>query len=108
MTVGVPDSSLKDWLKGKDVKIATDEGEAIGLAAGYYLAKGEPATVFMGSDGFCNALNPLTSLIIPYKIPMNLVIGVRGDLPQHKVMGKNVKKIAKLINLKDYCKITWL
>jgi len=93
MIVGVPDSKLKEWLKGKDYMIATDEGEAVAIGAGYYLATGKPATVFMGSNGFCNALDALTSLIIPYDISINLVIGVRGEQEHHEIMGREIYNI---------------
>lgn len=96
--VGVPDSKLKEYLKDKKYIVATNEGEAIGIATGYYLATGKSANVFMSADGFCNALNPLTSLVIPYQIEMNLIISKRTDEPQHKVMGEKVNQI-----MKDIC-----
>ena len=91
--VGVPDSKLKEYLKDKSYLVATNEGEAIGIATGYYLATGNSANVFMSADGFCNALNPLTSLVMPYQIEMNLIIAVRTDEPQHKVMGEKAVQI---------------
>jgi len=100
MIVGVPCSKLKKWLEGKDYLIAADEGEAVAIAAGYWLATGKPATVFMQSDGFANALNPLASLIIPYGIPINWVISVRTDGEQHEVMGKTIETLIELYDLK--------
>ena len=100
MITGVPDTKLKDWLKNKEYIIAANEGHAVGIAVGHYLATGETPTVFMQSDGFCNALNAVTSLVIPYEIPINWVISVRDDCPQHEVMGKNIHKILKLFNIK--------
>ena len=52
---GVPDSQLKafcDMLMekfgiGKQHVIAANEGAAVGLAAGHYLATGNPAVVYM-------------------------------------------------------------
>lgn len=110
MLAGVPDSSLKGWLKDQKEKaiITTDEGEAVGLAVGYYLAKSDTATVFMGSDGLCNALNAITSLIIPYGVPINLTIGIRADCPQHEVMGKHAKEILSIIGADRYCHITYV
>ena len=99
MIVGVPDSKLNKWLEGKEYLVATDEGEAVAIGVGYYLATGKRAQVFMGSNGFCNALDALTSLIIPYKIPMNLIIGIRVDEVQHQVMGEKVEEILKIFNL---------
>ena len=101
MIVGVPDSSLKNWLSDKAYVVASDEGEAVAIAAGRYLGSGLTATVFMSADGFCNALNPLTSLIIPYEIPVNWVIGVRTDTPQHEVMGRTIEQLIELYGLKE-------
>ena len=98
--IGVPDSSLKDWLKGNYI-VATDEGEAIGFAAGVYLATGKPETVFMGSNGFANALDAFTSLIMPYKIPINLVIGIRTDTEWHEVMGHEIHNILSDLDYDD-------
>jgi len=95
--VGVPDSKLNKWLEGKEYMIATNEAEAVAIATGYYLATGERATVFMSADGFCNAMNPLTSLVIPYQIEINFVIGMRTDEPQHIVMGEKVAEILHLL-----------
>ena len=92
MFVGVPDSKLKDI----DGIIASDEGEAVAMAAGYYLATGQAATVFLSADGFCNALNPITSLIIPYAIPVKWVISTGRQEPQHKVMSDTLEKLLNL------------
>lgn len=100
--VGVPDSLLKDWLAyisdtvpgGRHVT-AANEGNAIGIAAGYHLATGKVPCVYMQNSGLGNAVNPLTSLADPevYSIPMLLVIGWRGepgikDEPQHIKQGR--------------------
>ena len=92
MFVGVPDSKLKHI----DGIIASDEGEAVAIAAGYYLATGKPATVFLSADGFCNALNPITSLIIPYGIPVKWIISTGRQEPQHRVMSDTVDKLLEL------------
>ena len=99
--VGVPDSLLKsfcayltDTCVEKQV-IAANEGGAVALAAGHYLATGRPALVFMQNSGQGNAVNPLASLADPdvYAIPMVLLVGWRGepgvkDEPQHVKQGK--------------------
>ena len=99
---GVPDSLLKDFCayitdntpKEKNI-IAANEGNAIALAAGYYLATGKFGIVYMQNSGLGNAVNPLASLADQdvYSIPMLLLIGWRGepnakDEPQHVKMGK--------------------
>ncbi len=99
---GVPDSLLKDycaWVTahtepGRHV-ITANEGSAVALAAGHYLATGELTCVYMQNSGLGNTVNPLTSLADPavYGIPMLLVVGWRGepghqDEPQHVKMGE--------------------
>lgn len=99
--VGVPDSLLKSFCAyltdncGEDHVIAANEGGAVGLAAGHYLATGRPALVYMQNSGQGNAVNPLCSLADPdvYSIPMVLLVGWRGepgvkDEPQHVKQGK--------------------
>ena len=99
---GVPDSLLKnicayitDHCDAEHNIIAANEGAAVGLAAGHYLATGKPACVYMQNSGEGNVINPLASLTDPevYNIPVLLLIGWRGrpgvhDEPQHVKQGK--------------------
>ena len=99
---GVPDSLLKnlcayiaDHQGTENHIIAANEGGAIGLAAGYYLATGQIPVVYMQNSGIGNAVNPLMSLTDKevYNIPILLLIGWRGepgtkDEPQHIKQGK--------------------
>lgn len=99
---GVPDSLLKNFcavlsarLDSRHNIIAANEGGAVGLAAGHYLATGRPACVYMQNSGEGNAVNPLASLMDGdvYGLPALLVIGWRGepgvkDEPQHAKQGK--------------------
>ena len=100
---GVPDSLLKDFCAyvtdntepSRNI-ITANEGNAIAVAAGHYLATGRYGMVYMQNSGLGNAINPLTSLADPevYSIPMLLLIGWRAepgrhDEPQHVKMGKS-------------------
>ena len=98
---GVPDSLLKSFCacltetESANHVITANEGGAIGLAAGHYLATGKLACVYMQNSGQGNAVNPLLSLADPdvYSIPMVLLVGWRGepgahDEPQHVKQGK--------------------
>ena len=98
---GVPDSLLKNFCAyvtdhcGANHVIAANEGGAVGLASGHYLATGRMACVYMQNSGQGNAVNPLASLADPdvYSIPMLLLVGWRGmpgvhDEPQHVKQGK--------------------
>jgi len=99
---GVPDSLLKnicayitDHCDAEHNIIAANEGAAVGIAAGHYLASGKPACVYMQNSGEGNIINPLASLTDEevYNIPVLLLIGWRGrpgvhDEPQHVKQGK--------------------
>ena len=99
---GVPDSLLNDFclymtnnLMAKQHVMAANEGNAIGVAAGHYMATGKLPLVYMQNSGIGNATNPLLSLThdCVYGIPMLLVIGWRGDPSindhaQHKKQGE--------------------
>ncbi len=71
---------------------AASEGEAVGIAAGAWLA-GRQTVVMCQNSGLGNAVNPLTSLNRPFLIPTLLVTTWRGqpglkDAPQHEMMGE--------------------
>ena len=99
---GVPDSLLRnicayitDHCDAEHNIIAANEGAAVGIAAGHYLATGKPACVYMQNSGEGNIINPLASLTDEevYNIPVLLLIGWRGrpgvhDEPQHVKQGK--------------------
>ena len=99
---GVPDSLLKDFCvcvldhttSGNHI-IAANEGGAVALSCGHYLATGKISLVYMQNSGEGNAISPLVSLADPdvYSIPVLLLIGWRGepgekDEPQHVKQGK--------------------
>ena len=99
---GVPDSTLKQFCDGVQTYqgslkhyVTANEGAAVGLAIGSYLAAGKPACVYMQNSGIGNIVNPLASLANRdvYGIPMLFVVGWRGepgvkDEPQHVFQGK--------------------
>ena len=99
---GVPDSLLNDFclymtnnIPDSRHVMAANEGNAIGIAAGNYIATGNIPVVYMQNSGIGNAANPLLSLThdCVYGIPMILVIGWRGDPSindhaQHKKQGE--------------------
>ena len=112
---GVPDSLLKnlcayitDHADAAHNIIAANEGGAMGLAAGHYLATGQIPVVYMQNSGQGNIINPLASLTDPdvYNIPVLLVIGWRGkpgvhDEPQHVKQGKVTTGLLKVMGI-DY------
>ncbi|MBR6891733.1 MAG: phosphonopyruvate decarboxylase [Bacteroidaceae bacterium] len=112
---GVPDSLLKnlcayitDHADAKHNIIAANEGGAMGLAAGHYLATGQIPVVYMQNSGEGNIINPLASLTDKevYNIPVLLVIGWRGkpgvyDEPQHVKQGKVTTGLLNVMGI-DY------
>lgn len=112
---GVPDSLLKnicayisDNIDRKHNIIAANEGGAISLTAGHYLATGEIGCVYMQNSGEGNIINPLASLTDKevYNIPVLLLIGWRGrpgvhDEPQHVKQGKVTTSLLNIMGI-DY------
>lgn len=111
---GVPDSLLKDFCayimdnvaKERNI-IAANEGNAIALAVGHYLATKEIGLVYMQNSGLGNATNPLLSLVDPivYNIPVLLLIGWRGepgkkDEPQHIKQGEVTLGLLETMKIK--------
>jgi len=71
---------------------AANEGEAVAIAAGAWLA-GRKTVVMCQNSGLGNTVNPLTSLNFPFRIPTLMVVTWRGqpglkDEPQHELMGE--------------------
>tara|TARA_R110001592_G_scaffold252686_1_gene515468 strand:- start:469 stop:864 length:396 start_codon:yes stop_codon:yes gene_type:complete len=103
---GVPDSALKTFQNSileSDFEhvIATNEGQAIGIAFGAEMV-GKKACVYLQNSGLGNIINPLTSLCMPFEIKPLLIIGHRHTLEQHKVMGETDEKILQVIGYKNY------
>ena len=111
---GVPDSLLKNIFAyiedNKDENhniIAANEGAAMGLATGHYLATGKIPVVYMQNSGEGNIINPLASLTDKevYNIPILLIIGWRGrpgvhDEPQHIKQGKVTLPLLETMGIK--------
>jgi len=104
---GVPCSFLTPLINGVlsdrslDYVGATSEGEAVAIAAGAWLA-GKSTVVMCQNSGLGNAVNPLTSLNAPFRIPTLFITTWRGepglkDEPQHEVMGQITHDLLALI-----------
>jgi phosphonopyruvate decarboxylase len=83
---------------------AANEGEAVAIACGM-TAAGVRAFVLMQNSGLGNAVNPITSLVVPYGIPLTLFISHRGqpglfDEPQHERMGAITEDLVRLCGLR--------
>ena len=106
---GVPCSFLKPLINyviqdpDVDYVTSTSEGEAVGIAAGAYLA-GRKAVVMCQNSGLGNTINPLTSLCFPFRIPILLIVTLRGepglnDEPQHELMGQITGDILETLHI---------
>ena len=93
---GVPcstfDGPLRHLTENGRYFAAANEGLAWSYATGAGLG-GRPTALLVQNSGFGNLLNPLTSLAVPYGLPLLVLMSLRGwpdangDEPQHRVMG---------------------
>lgn len=83
---------------------AANEGGALAVAAGAALA-GRRSYVMLQNSGLGNLINPLTSLIMTYQLPLLTFVSLRGwpdpaaDEPQHAIMGPATQPFLHLLNL---------
>ena len=110
---GVPDSYLNGFCNyalencGERNIIAANEGNAVAIAVGHYLATKEISLVYMQNSGEGNVVNPLASLADRnvYAVPMLLLIGWRGQgnsepkHPQHKLQGEITTTLMDLLHI---------
>jgi phosphonopyruvate decarboxylase len=76
---------------------AANEGDAVAAAAGAALA-GRRAVAMMQNSGLGNAVSPLSSLNWVFRLPVLLIVTLRGepglqDEPQHELMGQITGRI---------------
>lgn len=100
--VGVPDSYLNGFCNyalvncGDRNVIAANEGNAVGIASGYFFATKKIPLIFLQNSGIGITINPLVSLADKdvYAVPMLILVGWRGEgdsepnHPQHKLQGE--------------------
>lgn len=86
----IPDNVLKPlisavhddpWFK---VLCPAREEEAIGIVAGAWMA-GMRGIVLMQTSGFATLPNVLASLVVPYDLPVLMLISERGTLGDHQL-----------------------
>lgn len=108
-SAGVPCSSLgglQGYFQGSpDISYvaAPNEGIAVAVAAGAVMT-GRKSLVLMQNSGLGNAVNPLTSLVETFDLPMLLISSWRGrpsvkDEPQHFRMGQATHAILDAMNI---------
>jgi len=100
---GVPCSFLTPFINsviddpGMTYVSAANEGDAVAVASGAALA-GQRAVAMMQNSGLGNAVSPLSSLNWVFRVPILLIITLRGepglpDEPQHELMGQITGKL---------------
>jgi len=83
---------------------AANEGDAVAIAAGAELA-GMRGIVMLQNSGLGNAVSPLTSLTHTFRIPLLLIVTLRGepggapDEPQHQLMGEITTGLFELMGI---------
>jgi phosphonopyruvate decarboxylase len=83
---------------------ASNEGDAVAIGAGMEIAGGRAVAMYQNS-GLGNAVNPLTSLAHAHRIPLLLIITLRGepggpkDEPQHQLMGSITTRMLDLMEI---------
>lgn len=109
---GVPDSLLKNLINLFNQKfdnhiITANEGNAIAMVAGHYIASKQIGVVYIQNSGLGNCINPILSLTDEdvYNIPFLMIIGYRGepnikDEPQHYKQGLLTLPLLDCINIK--------
>lgn len=101
MKIALQDKVIKTYMDSHGITNYLDvsnEGEAIAIAGGWWLGKKERADVYFSADGFCNALNFITSWVMPEGIEMNIYISTGRTEPPHKVMTDILPSMLELLN----------
>ena len=107
--VGVPCSYLRPFIdyvidrNDLSYVAATNEGEALAIAAGAQLAGRRPV-VMLQNSGLGNLVNPLASLTYPFRIPALIIVTLRGDPsqkdePQHELMGRVTSDLLRVLEV---------
>lgn len=114
---GVPDSLLNPLCSYLYARfgiserhiVAANEGNAVGLAAGYHMATGRVPVVYLQNSGEGNIINPVASLMNGqvYGIPCLFIIGWRGepgvhDEPQHVYQGQVTLRLLEDMDIAAY------
>lgn len=93
--LATPDGILAPLLdllaRHEDYRTISREENAVGIAAGIALAGGS-ATVLLQNSGLGLSVNTLASLIVPYRLPLLLIVSQRGTdadtTPENLPMGR--------------------
>ena len=106
---GVPCSYLTPFINytigdtGLTYISSANEGDAVATASGAALG-GHRAVAMMQNSGLGNAVSPLTSLNHVFRIPILLIVTLRGepgkpDEPQHELMGQITPELLDVMQI---------
>jgi len=106
---GVPCSFLTPFINytigdtGLTYISSANEGDAVAAASGAALG-GHRSVAMMQNSGLGNAVSPLTSLNHVFRIPVLLIITLRGepgrpDEPQHELMGQITRELLETMRI---------
>jgi phosphonopyruvate decarboxylase len=82
---------------------SANEGDAVATATGASMG-GQPAVAMMQNSGLGNAISPLSSLNWVFRVPVLLIITLRGepglsDEPQHELMGQITGQLLDILQI---------
>jgi sulfopyruvate decarboxylase alpha subunit len=90
---------------GFTVVSCTREEEAVAVLAGAYLG-GRRGALVMQASGLGNSVNALGTLVLPYQIPMLLLISERGRLgefnPAQVPLGRAIPKLLDALGIQFF------
>jgi len=106
---GVPCSFLTPFINytigesGLSYISSANEGDAVAVATGAALG-GHRSVAMMQNSGLGNAVSPLTSLNQVFRIPVLLIVTLRGepgkpDEPQHELMGQITQQLLETMRI---------
>lgn len=106
MYIGVPCGILKTLFEELETTnqliYAPREDNAIAMACGVHMA-GKHPIVLMQNSGFAQSINVISSLVIPFKIPVTMIISLRGtgndNTPENESMGRLTINFLESLNI---------
>ena len=105
--VGVPCSFLKGFIREMEADDTTEfipatrEDVALSIAVGAYFG-GKKPLVYIQSSGLGHLVNPITSLLTPYDIPVHILVSLRRAPFEHFEMYRISRDMLKLMNYDNY------
>lgn len=103
---GVPCSEIKEFLAELNTCIppehilACREDEAIGIAVGAWLGGYQPL-VYMQNSGLGNSVNAINSLLLPYEIPINLLVTMHHGAEHQEFTYQTTKPLLDIIKYRE-------